>query len=104
MTDNTIILTATDAEAVQLFEECLDKAFQPGASGGVFAYQWVPGDPAGPYQTRPDLVRITEKVTALEKAKWKHVQMFIIDSGDNFGDSWKLIYHAGMEVATFIQE
>lgn len=82
------------------FKTLLSRAFDDDAVGGVFGYRWhatnlSPDHPVTPVLTRflhPDDIELTQ------------YNMVIIDSGNTAGDSWKLIYHPSVAVATFIKE
>jgi hypothetical protein len=92
--------TLRDEPAHKLFRTLLARAFEEDAVGGVFGYRWHAANLSPDHPVTPVLTRFLHP----EDIELTQYNMVIIDSGNREGDSWKLIYHPSVAVATFIKE
>lgn len=81
--------------ARQKLDVCLNEAFQEDAIGGAFGYRWeATADGRG-------VAPVLRRLNSSEEADPTQYAMFIVDSGNTAGDSWRYIYHT-MGVGTFV--
>lgn len=87
--------------ALEMLHNCLNSAFADDATGGVYGYRWaVEGTMPFNQVLAPTLTRI-ERPHELVLTDYN---MVVIDSGNTHGDSWKYVYHTGLQVGTFMKE
>ncbi len=96
----TAQMYAGDA-ALEMFNTCLNSAFADDATGGAYGYRWaVSGTTPFNQVLEPTLTRIENP----DELTLTDYNMVVIDSGNTHGDSWKYVYHTGLQVGTFMKE